>query len=91
MTESHPDSLASQRNKRRSARSPRWAECVVTYPGGYRREGVVLDLSATGARVRFRSQSNMPEWVLVTIAKLDIERRAQVVWQTDHECGLHFA
>ena len=90
MTEAHPGSLAAQRNKRRSERSPRWAECAVTYPGGYQREGVVLDMSVTGARVRFRTQSSMPQWVLINIAKLNIEQRAEVVWQTDHECGLRF-
>lgn len=62
----------------------------VTYPTGYVRRGVVIDLSPTGARLRFSQRGGLPDTLKVKIAGMAGERRAEVVWQEDTDAGIRF-
>lgn len=62
----------------------------VTFPTGYVRRGVVVDLSATGARMRFSQRGALPDRVRVKIAGIAGDRLAEVVWQEDSDAGIRF-
>ncbi len=54
------------------------------------REGVVIDVSKTGTRVRFRSRGTLPRIVRVKAFRIGLNRFARVVWQTTFDAGLEF-
>jgi len=62
----------------------------VTYPTGYVRRGIIVDISPTGARVRFSQRGELPERVDVKIEGVPGTRQAEVVWQETHDAGLRF-
>ena len=81
---------------RAGARADRWCECSVTsqnpVPGEPKmvREGVVLDASRTGARIRFRSKGGLPERVTVKASRLGLNRTGRVIWQREFDAGIAF-
>lgn len=59
-------------------------------PSGGTRIGVLLDVSASGARVRFRTRGALPNCVGVVAPRLSLKRTATVVWQDTFTAGLQF-
>lgn len=75
----------------------RWADrtgtykiATLVYPSGYTRKGVVIDMSASGARVRFSQRASLPETVTLKIEGVPGARQAQIVWQEAMDAGLRF-
>lgn len=77
-------------------RADRWCECSVVsahpVPGepALVREGVVLDASQSGARIRFRGRGALPQQVTVKASRLGLNRRGRVVWQKAFDVGIAF-
>lgn len=78
------------RKKRSTPRRDTWHVCEIIYDTGYRLAGMMVDISATGCRVKFRIRSDIPPEVTVTVPDLQYEQRAKVVWQNTFEAGFLF-
>jgi hypothetical protein len=76
--------------KRRIARKDLWCVCLIETKGGEKREGVIIDVSKTGARVRFRSRGKLPRVVRIKASRIGLRRFARVVWQSTFDAGLEF-
>lgn len=53
-------------------------------------EGVVRNLSASGARVRLQREAPIPDQVLLLLVKAGELYEANVAWRTESEVGLRF-
>lgn len=81
-----PKAKIGRRYKRKDA----WAVCRVHLGEDAFREGIILDLSDGGARVRFRSRGSLPAYVRLSCSRLGVNREAYVVWQDVFDAGLQF-
>lgn len=80
-----------QVNKRSAIRKGVWCVCQIVSRDGAIREGVILDISATGVRVRFRDRGELPDLVKIKASRIGLNRFARVVWQRTPDAGLEFA
>lgn len=78
------------RTKRQFARTDAWAVCQVILESGAVKEGVLLDFSEGGARVRFRSRSTLPSRMQIKALRHGLNRKAELVWQDVFDVGLRF-
>ncbi len=76
--------------QRRAGRKGIWCVCVISSDASQLREAIILDVSKTGARVRFRSRGNLPAEIRIKASRIGLNRRAKVVWQTGFDAGLEF-
>ncbi len=76
--------------KRRAGRDDTYVECLVSTGGHHTERGVIVDISETGARVRFSHRSTLPSTVRIKALRLQLDRPAKVVWQDFNEVGLKF-
>lgn len=76
--------------QRRAEREGSYRVAKITYPSGYVRKGIVVDLSATGARIRFSERGELPDRVTLRIQGLSGLRDAEKVWQETHDAGVRF-
>jgi len=67
-----------------------WCVCSVYTEGGAAREGIILDVSKSGARIRFRNRGTLPEIVKIKASRIGLNRFARVAWQTTFDAGLEF-
>ncbi len=74
----------------RARREEAWAPCQITWPLGPVIEGILMDHSETGARVRFRHRGVMPTEIRLICPRLRIDRMASVVRRDTTDIGLHF-
>lgn len=79
-----------QKNHRRGPRKGVWCVCVIETRGGEKREGVIIDISKTGARIRFRSRGTLPDVVRIRASRIGLSRFARVVWQSEFDAGIEF-
>jgi len=77
-------------DNRRAPRKGLWCVCSVYSESGAVREGVLLDVSKTGARVRFRNRGSLPKLVKLKASRMGLNRFARVVWQSTFDAGLEF-
>ncbi len=75
---------------RRARRDGTYKVVTVTYPTGYVRKGVAVDISDTGVRVRFFQRGELPSRVELKIDGQSGKRTADVVWQETHDAGFKF-
>ena len=84
-----PPEIMHGRNER-SQREGTWSACrLVWLPSGWA-DGIILDLSSTGARVRFRGRLTLPQQVRLVSAKLNLDRTAKLVRRDGYDIALHF-
>jgi len=79
-----------QSNNRRGPRKGVWCVCAIETRGGEVREGVIIDISKTGARIRFRSRGTLPQVVRIKASRIGLSRFARVVWQSEFDAGIEF-
>ena len=72
---------------RRAERTGTFRVVSVSYPSGYERRGVVVDMSQTGLRVRFSQRGEIPDYVFLKIEGKAGVHRARTVWQETYEAG----
>lgn len=76
--------------RRRFERDDAWAVCRVHLTTGPVQEGILLDVSDGGARVRFRTRGRLSPYVRITSHRHQLDRQAKVVWQDMYDAGLQF-
>ena len=77
-------------NNRRGPRKDLWCVCSVETKGGEVREGVIVDISKTGARIRFRTRGRLPGVVRIKASRIGLKRFAKVIWQSPFDAGIEF-
>lgn len=82
--------LRPRRENRRAPRKGVWCVCNIYSQSGAVREGIILDVSASGARIRFRNRGTLPPIVKIKASRIGLNRFARVVWQTAFDAGLEF-
>ena len=82
--------LRPRSDNRRMPRKGVWCVCTVYSEGGAQREGIILDVSKSGARIRFRSRGTLPEIVKIKASRIGLNRFARVAWQSTFDAGLEF-
>ena len=53
-------------------------------------KGIVLDVSQTGARLRFVAADSLTEMVRIDVPRLNLRKRARVRWKTRTDVGVEF-
>ena len=83
------DSFREQiEERRRHERKPvLWAATIEIR--GKRCEGLIVDLSPGGARIRFDAEAERGDDLLLVLDQFD-SFGAKVIWQYDGEAGVHF-
>lgn len=76
--------------QRKAVRKGTWCVCQILTREGAVREGVILDVSATGARIRFRDRGDLPRIVKIKASRIGLHRFARVVWQRTPDAGIEF-
>lgn len=74
----------------RAEREGTWADCELHWYGAGGVNGVLMDVSDTGARVRFVHRGALPGRVRLTCARLKLNRTAEVVRRDGTDVGLKF-
>jgi len=74
----------------RAGRSNSFMEVIVVTGHGYKRQGVAIDVSKTGARLRFHTSESMTSPVQIKIPKLKMDCAADVVWHKGVDVGVRF-
>ncbi|MEP1143022.1 MAG: PilZ domain-containing protein [Henriciella sp.] len=77
-------------DKRRGPRKGIWCVCSVFTEAGAVREGIILDVSKTGARIRFRNRGTLPNVIKIKASRIGLNRFAKVVWQSTYDAGIEF-
>ncbi len=75
----------------RADRQNAFLEAYVVTEFGYKRQGVALDVSETGARLRFHTSESMPPRIRLRIPKKKIDCLADVVWHKGIDVGVRFS
>ena len=82
---------AEMPERRAATRENTYADVVaMSETGGYKRRGIVLDLSDTGARVRLEAGDTLVDGMTVKIPRYGIARKAETRWKTRMDVGLEF-
>ncbi len=74
----------------RADRTQTWAVCYVIDPQGDRVEGIMIDYSSSGARIRFRHRTAFAERVRLQSPKLRLDRLAEIVRNEVYDIGVRF-
>ena len=74
----------------RSDRQNSFLEVYVVTEFGYKRQGVAIDVSETGARLRFHTSESMPPRIRLKIPKMKLDCMADVVWHKGIDVGVRF-
>jgi hypothetical protein len=80
--------LERRKGKRRSLG---YVAAVVSLDGKLKRDCVVDNISATGARLRIEAPKESPEeFILMLSARGEARRRCQIAWREAREVGVRF-
>ncbi|MEM6412005.1 MAG: PilZ domain-containing protein [Pseudomonadota bacterium] len=79
-----------KRNKRSYPRMEIWQRCVIINDEGHRLDGIILDYSQSGSRVRFRTHQSLPPEMILNVPTMGINHRVRTVWQSQGDAGLAF-
>lgn len=85
-----PSSAANGSSKRKSPRQKAWAPCRLTWPPNGRADGVCLDASETGARIRFAHKVVVPDRFTLICPRLGLNRTCELSWQDDVDAAVRF-
>ncbi|MGE6696162.1 PilZ domain-containing protein [Hyphomonas sp. NPDC076900] len=78
------------RRRPRADRQSTWAPCVLVWEPKGREEGVCIDISESGARIRFRNKVMLPGKFFFVSAKLGINTPAEFIRQDGHDIAIRF-
>lgn len=80
----------TMRDMRQAKRKDLWCVCSLFQGDALLKEAVIVDVSKTGARVKFRHRGALPRHVRIKAGRIGLNRLAEVVWQTPSDAGLRF-
>lgn len=75
----------------RAGRANSFMEVTVVTHHGYKRKGVAIDVSKTGARLRFHTAESMETPIQLKIPKLKMDCEAEIVWHKGVDVGVRFS
>lgn len=78
------------KTNQRAERKQTWCVCTVSARSMALREGVILNISDTGLRIRFSQRGALPPIVVAKAGRIGLHRRARVVWQDVFDAGFEF-
>ncbi len=78
-------------NERVATRACVYRNGRLAVTGGAEINCIIVDTSATGARVQLDGAANLPDFVTLRIVATGAWRRARVVWRRDNAAGLSFS
>lgn len=78
------------RNKRDSERVTVYNQCQIVLPSGERRSARLVDVSETGARLRFMGPSRLPRRFHIHCPENGIDHEAEMIWQGGFEAGIAY-
>ncbi len=84
------DKIIPTRRGPRADRKSTWATCVLVWEPKGREEGVCVDISETGARIRFRNKVTLPEEFFFVSSKLGINFPAEFIRQDGTDVAIRF-
>ncbi len=93
---SRPQPAVQETAEEKALRNRRWQRqdaykpCTVIYPSGFKRRGVVMDMSQRGVRIRFTERAGLPDNVQVIVDGMTAPRNATVAWHDSIDAGLRF-
>lgn len=77
--------------RRDAERNDTYADVVAkSTRGRVLKRGIVLDLSANGARLRFENGDSLLDGMVVNIARYGVKRRSRMRWRTRTDVGVEF-
>ena len=77
--------------RRIAPRNATYADVVAkSNSGRFLKKGIALDLSASGARLRFENGDSLLDGMEVNIARYGIKRRGRMRWRTRTDVGVEF-
>lgn len=76
--------------KRKAAREKVWAPCRLIWAPNGRVEGVCIDVSETGARIRFSHKVIAPNQFTLICARLGLNRDCEIIWQDGFDAAVRF-
>jgi hypothetical protein len=74
----------------RSVRKNTWAPCALCWPPSSKESGICLDVSETGARLRFTRRVHAPRRCRFVCAKYNIATDCEIVRQDGYDLAVHF-
>lgn len=89
-TNAPADQTKFTRRAPRADRQSTWAPCVLVWEPKGREEGVCIDISESGARIRFRNKPMIPARFHFVSAKLGINTPAEFVRQDGQDIAIRF-
>jgi len=82
--------MARERRKSKR-RTIGYGASVVSFDGVLKRDCVIADISASGARLRIETPKELPEeFVLLLSARGEAKRRCKITWRRAQEIGVRF-
>jgi hypothetical protein len=80
------------RERRKSKRRPlSYGASIVSFDGALKRDCVIDDISAVGAKLRIEAPKELPEeFVLLLSARGTAKRRCKIAWRGAQEIGVRF-
>ena len=67
-----------------------WCVCTIYSDGGSTRDGMLLGISDTHARVRFPDRVSLRGMIRIKASRVGLNRSAQVTWHREFDAGLEF-
>jgi hypothetical protein len=76
--------------KRKSPREKVWAPCRLIWPPNGRADGVCIDVSETGARIRFSHKIIVPDHLTMICARHGLNTECEIVRQDGFDAAVRF-
>lgn len=84
------DQASRNSDKRRSPRRKIWAPCRLTWPPNASADGVCIDVSETGARIRFSHKIIVPDHLRISCPRLNLNQDCEIVRQDGLDASVRF-
>jgi len=80
-----------QERRKSKRRTLGYGAAVISLDGTMKRDCVIDDISAMGAKLRIEAPKELPEeFVLLLSARGEARRRCKIAWRGAHEIGVRF-
>lgn len=77
-------------DKRRSPLKKIWAPCRLSWPPNGSADGVCIDVSETGAQIRFRHKIIVPDELRLSCPRLNLNHDCEIVRQDGLDASVRF-
>jgi len=85
-----PETPETPEDLRMAMRDDVFADVIVATGIGQKKQGIALDVSHCGARLRFVSTDSLTENIVLEVPRLRLKRRGRVRWKTRTDVGIEY-